>query len=221
LSGDLWETIPESWKTGLTSCRAEVAAIDDLLASSISNGIDVVPPYEDIFAALAIPPGEVSVVLVGQDPYPTPNQAIGLAFAVSSTSESMPASLRNIFKEIESDQGVPSNADVTLSSWVDQGVLLLNTSLTTQARSRAAHASWPWESIVRSVIKEVVTVNPKVVALLWGNHAKKFIDLFDAESVVISAHPSPLSASRGFLGSKPFSRANQVLINNGSNPIRW
>jgi uracil-DNA glycosylase len=221
LSRNLWQTIPVAWKTGLNHCQAEIEEIDLLLASAAGNGFKVVPKHEDIFAALRLSPDEISVVLIGQDPYPNPDQAIGLAFAVSRAAESTPASLRNIFKEVESDLGVQSNADVTLSSWVSQGVLLLNTSLTTEARSRAAHARWPWEAIVRSVINEVVTENPKVAALLWGNHAKKFSDLFDPESVVTSAHPSPLSASRGFLGSKPFSRANQVLINNGRNPIRW
>jgi uracil-DNA glycosylase len=221
MPSDLWQAIPAAWQSGLVACRSDIEEIDRLLSKSKENGIKVVPSREYIFSALAVLPQKISVVLIGQDPYPSPSQAIGLAFAVSPTTNPMPASLRNIFREVRDDVGAESTADRTLSSWVDQGVLLLNTSLTTVAGVRAAHTGWPWESVVRSLIEQVAAVNPKVVGLLWGNHAKRFTELFDPESVVASAHPSPLSANRGFFGSKPFSRANQILMANEKDPIRW
>lgn len=192
-----------------------------MLSGAQQRGISYVPGFEQIFAALKVHPKDVSVILLGQDPYPSPDQAIGLAFAVPVNTHPVPGSLRNIFKEIEDDLGTESTADPTLASWVDQGVLLLNTALTTEAGVRAAHSSWPWEAVVNSVINRVVECNPNVVALLWGNHAKTLAHLFDPGSVVESAHPSPLSAYRGFLGSKPFSRANQILQAGGKNPIQW
>ena len=179
------------------------------------------PSFENIFAALKISPSDVSVVVIGQDPYPTPSHAIGLAFAVPSQTSPLPGSLRNIFKEVATDTGSTSTADASLGAWVAQGVLLLNTSLTTESGIRAAHSSWPWEPVVRAIIAHVVEVNPLVVGLLFGNHAKKFGELFDSNSIVSSAHPSPLSASRGFLGSKPFTRVNEVLTRNGKSVIVW
>lgn len=217
----LWRSFPAAWKDGLSDCRVEIERIDTLLNEVEENGIILVPNAERIFAALTMHPQDVSVILIGQDPYPSPNQAIGLAFAVPAATFPVPGSLRNIFTEIEADLGTKSDADMTLSTWVDQGVLLLNTSLTTEAGVRGAHSAWPWEAIVRSLISRVVELNPNVVALLWGNHAKAFSDLFNPGCVVESAHPSPLSAHRGFLGSKPFSRANQILQANGKLPIHW
>lgn len=221
LNGDLWRSIPQVWQDGLADCRFDIERIEALLSDAQQRGISYVPGFEQIFAALKVHPEEVSVILLGQDPYPSPDQAIGLAFAVPANTSPVPGSLRNIFKEIESDLGTKSTADLTLASWVDQGVLLLNTSLTTEEGLRAAHSAWPWEAIVRSVINRVVELNPNVVALLWGNYAKAFGDLFNPDSVVESAHPSPLSAYRGFLGSKPFSRANQILQAAGKTPIQW
>lgn len=221
MSETLWRSLSADWKDGLSDCRVDIERIDALLNDVEQDGIILVPNVERIFAALTMHPQEVSVILIGQDPYPSPNQAIGLAFAVPVATSPVPGSLRNIFKEIEADLGTKSAADLTLSSWVDQGVLLLNTSLTTEAGMRGAHSAWPWEAIVRSLISRVIELNPNVVALLWGNHAKAFGDLFNPACVVESAHPSPLSAHRGFLGSKPFSRANQILQANGKIPIHW
>ena len=221
MSETLWRSLPADWKDGLSECRSEIETIDTLLSEVEQNGIILVPNAERIFAALTIHPQDVSVILIGQDPYPATDHAIGLAFAVPAATFPVPGSLRNIFTEIQTDLGTKSAADLTLSSWIDQGVLLLNTSLTTEAGVRGAHSDWPWEAIVRSLISRVVELNPNVVAMLWGNHAKGFSDLFSPGSVVESAHPSPLSAHRGFLGSKPFSRANKILQENGKLPIHW
>lgn len=221
MTANLWSSIPTSWQEGLSSCKPELDQIELLLSQAQQLGLQVVPEKDNLFAALAIPPNEVSVVLLGQDPYPTLGHAIGLAFAVPAKTHPLPGSLRNIFKEVEADTGVSSTTDTSLVGWVEQGVLPLNTSLTTVSGVRAAHAQWPWEPIVRAIIEHVVHVNPKVVGLLLGNHAKGFASLFSPESIVFAAHPSPLSANRGFLGSKPFTRVNSILVANSKTEIIW
>jgi uracil-DNA glycosylase len=126
-----------------------------------------------------------------------------------------------MFKEVTSDTGKASATDASLSGWVDQGVLLLNTSLTTTAGVRAAHVAWPWEPVVRAMIDQVVIANPKVVGLLLGNHAKRFAEHFANDSIVLAAHPSPLSAHRGFSGAKPFTKVNAILKANHKTEITW
>lgn len=195
--------------------------MDISLAQRESSGATIVPDRKNIFAALSIDPSDVSVVVIGQDPYPTPNQATGLAFAVPPASTTLPGSLRNIFKEIESDTGKPSSADGSLRSWVDQGILLLNTSLTTEVGARSAHESLGWRPIVEAILTAVAQSNPRVVALLWGNHAKRFSSIFNSECVVYSVHPSPLSANRGFFGSRVFTKVNKILGNDQRSMIIW
>lgn len=195
--------------------------MDISLAQRESSGATIVPDRKNIFAALSIDPSDVSVVVIGQDPYPTPNQATGLAFAVPPASTTLPGSLRNIFKEIESDTGKPSSADGSLRSWVDQGILLLNTSLTTEVGARSAHESLGWRPIVEAILTAVAQSNPRVVALLWGNHAKQFSSMFKPECVVYSVHPSPLSANRGFFGSRVFTKVNKILGNDQRSMIIW
>ena len=221
MAATLWSSIPASWQGCLASRRSSIDQIDVQLIQCAKDAIEVVPSFENIFAALKISPDDVSVVVIGQDPYPTSSHAIGLAFAVPSQTNPLPGSLRNIFNEVAADTGSISTADASLGTWVEQGVLLLNTSLTTESGIRAAHSSWPWETVIRAIIAHVVEVNPLVVGLLFGNHAKKFGDMFDLNSIVSSAHPSPLSASRGFLGSKPFTRVNEILMRNGKSVIVW
>ena len=221
MAATLWNTIPASWQDCLESCRSEIAQIDQAISESENSGIQVVPTTAEIFAALEISPSDVSVVMIGQDPYPSDGHAIGLAFAVSPDTTPLPGSLRNLFKEIQSDTGKPSTSDASLSSWVNQGVLLLNTSLTTEIGQRGAHASWPWEKVVRTVISQVRKENPKVVGLLLGNHAQSFAGEFSPDSIVEASHPSPLSANRGFFGSKTFTRVNEILLSNNRSVISW
>ena len=218
---NLWSAIPAPWQEGLSSIAPELVQIEELLVQTLKPDFEVVPAINKLFAALVVPPNEVSVVLLGQDPYPTPSHAMGLAFAVPAETHPLPGSLRNIFKEVEADTGTASTTDASLAGWVEQGVLPLNTSLTTVSGVRAAHAQWPWEPIVQAIIEHVVRTNPKVVGLLFGNHAKRFESFFATESVVLSAHPSPLSANRGFLGSKPFTRVNSILAANSKAEIVW
>lgn len=221
MTANLWSAIPKPWQDGLAVIKPELGQIEQLLNQDIKSGLEVVPKLDNLFAALLLPPSDVTVILIGQDPYPTPGHALGLAFAVPVGTQPIPGSLRNMFKEVETDTGTASTADSSLSRWMDQGVLLLNTSLTTTSRVRAAHVNWPWEPVVRAIIEQVVRENPKVLGLLLGNHAKRFAEHFASQSTVLAAHPSPLSANRGFIGSKPFTRVNSILKANNKAEIIW
>ena len=158
-------------------------------------------------------------VIVGQDPYPTPGYATGLAFSVSSEITKLPASLKNIFTEYVSDTGFsyPINGD--LSDWANNGVALLNSSLTLNLNDKAEHLDIGWQRITAAALE--ILANRRCVAILWGSHAQKLGSIFAEESKVQSVHPSPLSAYRGFFGSKPFSRSNEILISSGQAPIDW
>lgn len=221
MSANLWRSVPTAWRDGLSSIKPELDQIEKLLARDLKSGLEVVPALDKLFDALKLSPSDVTVVVLGQDPYPTPSHAIGLAFAVPEGTKPIPGSLRNLFKEIATDTGKASIADSSLSRWVDQGALLLNTSLTTTSGVRSAHVAWPWEPVVRTIIDQVVQANPKVVGLLLGNHARRFADHFAPESIVLAAHPSPLSANRGFFGAKPFTRVNSILKANRKTEIIW
>ncbi len=183
----------------------------------------VFPAAEDEFAALHLTPyRDVKVLLLGQDPYHGPGQAHGLCFSVKPPTPP-PPSLKNIFKELESDLGIPPAKHGSLIHWASQGVLLLNTTLTVRAGQAGSHQRQGWETFTDEVIKAVNTKSEPVVFILWGSAAGKkrsFIDT-NRHHVVASVHPSPLSAHRGFFGSKPFSKTNQLLTESGLDPIDW
>lgn len=183
----------------------------------------VFPPHDEVFAALHQTPFEsVKVLLLGQDPYHGPGQAHGLCFSVRPGVPA-PPSLVNVFTEMESDIGVPRPDHGNLTHWAEQGVLLLNTTLTVRAREAASHQKRGWETFTDEVIRAVSAKEETVVFVLWGAAAgrkKELIDL-DRHHIVSSPHPSPLSAHRGFFGSKPFSQINQILVDAGREPIDW
>ena len=183
----------------------------------------VYPPADQVFAALHLTPyASVKVVILGQDPYHGPGQAHGLAFSVTPPVPP-PPSLPNMFKELESDLGIPPASHGSLVSWAEQGVLLLNTTLTVRARSAGSHQKRGWEVFTDRVLDAVNDKPEPVVFLLWGSSAgakKKLID-GDRHVIIESPHPSPLSAHRGFFGSRPFSRTNEALIAAGRKPIDW
>lgn len=179
-------------------------------------------PY-DIFNALKFTPySEVKVVILGQDPYHGPNQAHGLSFSVQPGVE-IPPSLQNIYKELNDDLGVPIPNHGCLEEWAKQGVLLLNASLTVRAGMPASHSRIGWETFTDAVIKKLNDRQDQVVFILWGNYARSKKSMIDPKKhkIIESPHPSPLSAHRGFFGSKPFSKANQFLIEIGKEPIDW
>ena len=182
----------------------------------------VFPKKEEIFRAFQMTPVEkVKVVILGQDPYHGENQAEGLAFSVRK-GEKIPPSLRNIYKELESDLAIKSPDHGSLLSWAEEGVLLLNTVLTVEKGKANSHQKKGWELFTNHVIKKVGTQERPVVFFLWGNAAiskKKLIEKH--HKIIESVHPSPLSARRGFFGSKPFSEANEVLLKTGQSPVKW
>lgn len=183
----------------------------------------VYPSKDDVFAALHLTPyAEVNVVILGQDPYHGPGQAHGLCFSVRD-GVAFPPSLTNIFKELRADLGIPTPASGDLRGWAAQGVLLLNATLTVRAHQAGSHQGRGWERFTDAVIGAVNDRQRPVVFVLWGAYARKKKALIDTSrhDVIESAHPSPLSASNGFFGSRPFSRINQALASRGEAPIDW
>jgi uracil-DNA glycosylase len=177
----------------------------------------IAPAQDRIFAALEVPLSEVRCVIIGQDPYPTAGNAHGLAFSIPDQVAKIPASLKNIFKELHSDLGLEIPQSGNLEKWRDQGVLLLNRILTTEVGRSNAHSNLGWQMITKGIAE--AAANQNAVAILWGTEAQALAPVF-RESIT-SVHPSPLSAYRGFFGSKPFSKVNEALIRIGREPIDW
>ncbi|MDE7180198.1 MAG: uracil-DNA glycosylase [Muribaculaceae bacterium] len=185
--------------------------------------VTVYPPAGKIFAAFdASPFEETKVVIIGQDPYHGPGQANGLSFSVDK-GVAFPPSLRNIFKEVSDDTGAPIPADGDLTRWARQGVLLLNSSLTVREHQPQSHADIGWQYLTDAAVRKLAEERANLVFILWGSHAIKkgaFIDR-NRHLVLTSAHPSPLSAHRGFFGNRHFSKANEYLIAHGKTPVEW
>jgi len=221
MTRDLWNLVPEPWQIHLEDCRNELTEINSALDAALASGEIIVPAWDNIFAALTLSPEQIKVVILGQDPYPNADHGIGLAFAVPNQTKPVPGSLRNILKEVEADIGRAPRTSADLAHWVDQGVLLLNTTLTTVHSTSNAHAKLPWDHVVDRILNAVLVANPKVVAVLWGIAAQSFAPHFSIDRVVSSAHPSPLSAHRGFIGSKPFSKTNEMLRLDHKEGIDW
>jgi len=216
------EEIPAGTSHALLLKDGEVVASGDvnqvITDENLTSAYGLPIYQEDIFRALSIPPAHVKVVIVGQDPYPNPKYAMGMAFSVRENTNPLPASLKNIFTELEDDLGYKrTNGD--LSDWKDQGVLLLNRSLTVAAHDSNSHIDLNWSQITEPIIESVARNG--AIGILWGNQAAIAGKYFPKENVLTSAHPSPLSAYRGFFGSKPFSKSNLKLLEKGLSPIKW
>ena len=210
----IFQSVHPSWFPILEPLQDEVISTFDL----VSKG-QFIPSIDRILAPLSTPIDEVKVVIVGQDPYPNADYADGFAFSVQPDVRPFPSSLINIFKELESDLGIPLPVDGNLERWSRQGVLLINRTLTTIPGESHAHQRSGWMAITEVLIRQVASRG--AVGILWGGNAQQMSNYFDSSLVIKSAHPSPLSAYRGFFGSKPFSRANEVLVNRGASPIIW
>lgn len=194
--------------------------ISRLLEQAFAAGTNTLPARENVLRAFRQPLSAVKVVIVGQDPYPTPGDAVGLSFSVAPGSK-IPRSLKNIYAELSSDLNVPAATHGDLTAWESQGVFLLNRVLTVPAGNAGGHRKLGWESVTQSVIEAIAQSDQPLVAILWGNDAAKLEPLMSKHLVLTSAHPSPLSARRGFFGSQPFSRANAYLTEHGVTPINW
>jgi uracil-DNA glycosylase len=217
----LHELIAPDWAAALTDVEPQIHAMGDWLRSEIAAGRPYLPAGQNVLRAFTLPLAEVRVLVVGQDPYPTPGHPVGLSFSVAPEVTPLPGSLRNMYKELTSDLGAapPPNGD--LSPWFDQGVLLLNRVLTVQPGTPGSHRGKGWEAITERAIRLLATRGGPLVAVLWGRDARNLTPLLGDIPVVESAHPSPLSANSGFFGSRPFSRVNALLEEQGAAPIRW
>jgi uracil-DNA glycosylase len=217
--------IEDSWKNALSGEfeKDYFKNLTDFVRGEYLSGKTIYPAAKNIFNAFNLCPlNDVKVVIIGQDPYHEPGQAHGLCFSVESGVD-LPPSLINIYKEIESDIGHKSITNGDLTAWANQGVLLLNATLTVRAHAAASHAGHGWETFTDAVIKAVAANQKNVVYMLWGSFAQQKAVMVDKNQnlVLMSAHPSPLSAYRGFFGNHHFSRANEYLIQHGKKPINW
>jgi len=213
LPAHLFDQLHPDWKEVLQPYSGSISKIERSLL-----GVDISPEFSNIFRSLTRSIDSTSVVIFGQDPYPTQGHAHGLAFSVDDSVTPLPPSLRNIFTELSDDCGITRNQG-DLSDWFDQGVMLLNRVLTTQTGSSLAHSDFGWQEITDAVAQELG--KHEIVAILWGKSAGELARYFSPERRIESVHPSPLSAYRGFFGSKPFSRCNDILIAQKRSPIRW
>jgi uracil-DNA glycosylase len=202
--------------------RETLSAIGEFLREESAAGRTWFPAGMNILRAFTRPLPDVRVLIVGQDPYPTPGHAVGLSFSVASDVRPIPRSLQNIYKELESDLGIPRPSHGDLSPWADQGVLLLNRVLTVRSGEPGSHRGIGWERITDAAIAGLVARDDEpLVAILWGKDAQALEPALPDVPLIMSAHPSPMSADRGFFGSKPFSRANEYLEDLGGEPVDW
>ena len=207
---NLTSLVPPAWR--------EIVDLEDVAQIGANLGQNFLPSSKLIFKSLEVDPDDVKVVIVGQDPYPNSQHAMGLAFSVPAEVGVLPASLKNIYKELEADLGIiRENGD--LSAWLEQGVLLLNMSLTVLPNETGSHSKIGWQRITQEIISDVAKRG--AVAVLWGREAQLMSKYFAIEDQFIAPHPSPLSVYRGFYGSKPFSKVNSRLVEKGLTPIKW
>jgi uracil-DNA glycosylase len=217
----LSETIDPGWAKALEPVAPTIAELGEFLRAEQAAGRGFLPAGKHVLRAFERPFDRVRVLIVGQDPYPTPGHAVGLSFSVAPEVRPVPRSLANIFTEYMSDLGLPAPSSGDLSPWADRGVLLLNRSLTVQPGQPNSHQGRGWEAVTEQAIRALAERGGPLVAILWGRNARNLVPLLGGAPVIESPHPSPLSASRGFFGSRPFSRANALLVEQGAEPIDW
>jgi uracil-DNA glycosylase len=219
----LKELVEHGWATALEPVADQVAQMGEFLRSEIAAGRQYLPAGPNVLRAFTYPFDDVRVLIVGQDPYPTPGHAVGLSFSVAPEVRPLPRSLSNIFDEYTADLGHPRPTCGDLTPWAQRGVLLLNRVLTVRPGNAASHRGKGWEAVTECAIRALVAREQPMVAILWGRDASTLKPMLaESQCVAIeSPHPSPLSASRGFFGSRPFSHANDLLAGMGADPIDW
>ncbi|MGH3354867.1 MAG: uracil-DNA glycosylase [Nocardioidaceae bacterium] len=217
----LLELMTADWAQALAPVEPTITAMGDFLRAEVAAGRRYLPHGDRILRAFAQPLSDVRVLIVGQDPYPTPGHAVGLSFSVEPDVRPLPKSLVNIYRELVNDVGVapPSNGD--LSPWTRNGVLLLNRVLSVSSGNPGSHRGRGWEAVTEQAITSLVARGGPLVAVLWGRDAQGLKPMLGSTPYVESPHPSPLSASRGFFGSRPFSRANALLAEQGGEAVDW
>lgn len=217
----LHELVHPSWAVALAPVEPVVARLGEFLRGEVAAGRGYLPGGPHVLRAFQQPLDAVRVLIVGQDPYPTPGHAMGLSFSVEPDVRPVPRSLVNIYTELESDLGLPRPGSGDLTPWADQGVLLLNRVLTVTPGQSASHRGKGWEEVTARAIQALVERGGPLVAILWGRDARSLAAHLPAIPCIESAHPSPLSAHHGFFGSRPFSRANALLTEAGADPVDW
>ncbi|QBJ95140.1 uracil-DNA glycosylase [Rhodococcus sp. ABRD24] len=217
----LAELIDPGWARALDPVAGRITEMGEFLRAENAAGRGYLPAGENVLRAFMHPFDGVRVLIVGQDPYPTPGHAVGLSFSVASDVRPVPRSLRNIFAEYTHDLGYPTPSNGDLTPWTERGVLLLNRVLTVAPGDAGSHRRKGWEAVTEQAIRALVARSSPMVAILWGRDAAGLKPMLGDVPTIESAHPSPLSASRGFFGSRPFSRTNELLAQLGAEPIDW
>jgi len=217
----LAELIDPGWARALEPVAERIAAMGDFLRAEHAAGHPTLPSGANVLRAFTYPLDRVRVLIVGQDPYPTPGHPIGLSFAVERDVRPIPRSLQNIYRELHDDLGIPPAPHGDLTAWAEHGVMLLNRVLTVRAGASGSHRGKGWEAVTEQAIRALAARGGPLVAILWGRDAGTLRPLLGDTPIVASAHPSPLSASSGFFGSRPFSRSNALLEQQGAPPVDW
>ena len=217
----LGDLIAADWAEALAPVEATVTNMGEFLRAEIAAGRPYLPAGDNVLRAFHRPMSAVRVLVVGQDPYPTPGHPVGLSFSVAPNVRPIPRSLSNIYRELTADVGVPAPSNGDLSPWADRGVLMLNRVLTVQPGRPGSHRGKGWEAVTEQAIHALVDRGGPLVAILWGRDAQTLKPMLGKVPYVESTHPSPMSADRGFFGSRPFSRVNALLAEQGADPINW
>lgn len=217
----LAELVAPDWASALADAEPQVHAMGEFLRSELAEGRSFLPGGAHVLRAFERPLADVRVLVVGQDPYPTPGHAVGLSFSVAPDVRPVPRSLANIYLELVDDVGVPMPTTGDLTPWADAGVLLLNRVLTVRPGAAGSHRGKGWEEVTSAAIAALVARGGPLVAILWGRDAQTLRGALGSVPVVASPHPSPLSAHAGFFGSRPFSRTNALLVEQGAEPVDW
>ena len=215
------DLVAPDWAEALAPVADRVTAMGEFLRAEIAAGRGYLPAGPNVLRAFSRPLADVRVLIVGQDPYPTPGHPVGLSFSVAPDVRPLPRSLVNIYTELTADLGIAPSPHGDLSAWFEQGVLLLNRVLTVRPGASGSHRGKGWEQVTQQAIEALVTRGGPLVAILWGRDARNLQPMLGDTPVIASAHPSPLSAQSGFFGSRPFSRTNAALTAQGGTPIDW
>jgi uracil-DNA glycosylase len=217
----LSEIMAPDWAAALEPVAPRIKRMGEFLRAENAAGRGYLPAGENVLRAFRQPLADVRVLIVGQDPYPTPGHPVGLSFSVAPDVRRLPASLANIFREYTDDLGYPRPSNGDLSPWTERGVMLLNRVLTVQPGKIGSHRGLGWEEVTEQAIRALAARGGPLVAILWGRDARNLAPLLDGVPLIESAHPSPNSADRGFFGSRPFSRASRLLEEQGAEPVDW
>ena len=217
----LQNIIETGWAAALEPVGGDIAKMGDFLRAEVAAGRTYLPKGDQVLRAFQQPFAEVRILIVGQDPYPTPGHPVGLSFSVDPRVKRLPGSLLNIFTEYSDDLGYTAPSTGDLTPWTERGVLLLNRVLTVAPRNPGSHRGKGWEAVTEQAIRALAARGTPLVAILWGRDARNLAPLLKDVPKIESAHPSPMSAHNGFFGSRPFSRANQLLEHQGAAPVEW